>query len=94
MYFSPLCDIDFSQKISVPNPGSDDDFHKDAGTELPRLHRACPLAIRNGYAVVSSPPLPLTALTVPERKFEVQAEATTQDGKSIFCVERSFNITR
>ena len=83
------------QKISVPYPGSDEDIldqHKS--TALPRFHRACPPAIHEGYTIISSPPMPLTPLTVPEGKFEVRAEAKTQEGKRIFCVEGTFNVTK
>lgn len=93
LYYSPLCDIDVFQEISVPTPGSDDKFDQNADTEPPRMHRACPRAIQKGYVVVSSPPMPLTPQTVPEGKYELRAEAMTQDGKRIFCVEGSFDVT-
>jgi hypothetical protein len=37
--------------------------------------------------------MPLSPQEVPEGKYELRAEARTQDGKRIFCVEGSFDIT-
>ena len=88
LYNSLLCDIDVFQEFSVPRPGGDDELNDEA-----RMHRACPPNIGKGYAVVSSPPMPLTPQTVPLGKYNLRAEATTQDGKRIFCVEGSFDIT-
>ena len=91
LYNSLLCDIDVFQEISVPRPrGHDDELLHD---EPPRMHRACPPDIAKGYAVVSSPPMPLTPQTVPEGKYDLRAEAMTQDGKRIFCVEGRFDVT-
>ena len=89
LYNSPLCDIDVFQEFSVPRPGGDDDELHDE----PGMHRACPPDIAKGYAVVSSPPMPLTAQTVPVGKYNLRAEAMTQDGKRIFCVEGVFDVT-
>ena len=88
LYNSLLCDIDVFQEFSVPRPGGDNELSGE-----PRMHRACPPKIGKGYAVVSSPPMPLTPQTVPQGKYNLRAEATTQDGKRIFCVEGSFDIT-
>jgi hypothetical protein len=85
-YYSPLCDIDVFQEISVPRPEGD---HK----QVVGSHRSCPPAIEKGYAEIWSPPMPLNPLMVPEGKYEVRAEATTQDGRRIFCVEGSFDVT-
>ena len=88
LYDSLLCDIDVFQEISVPKPGGGDELNDE-----PRMHRACPPNIGMGYAIVSSPPIPLTPQTVPQGKYNLRAEAITQDGKRIFCVEGSFDIT-
>ena len=77
----------------MPTPGSDTEFDQNAATGPSRMHRACPPDIKKGYAVVSSPPMPLTPQTVPEGKYELRAEAMTQDGKRIFCIEGSFDVT-
>lgn len=87
MYYSPLCDIDVIQEITIQSPAGDYD-------KEPRSHRSCPPSIEKGYAVISSPPMPLTPQTVPEGRYEVRAEAVTQDGRIIFCVEGSFDVTR
>lgn len=86
-YYAPLCDIDVYQKISVPRPD-----HKPV--DLEGLHRSCPPAIQSGYAQIWSPPMPLYSFAVHEGTYVVRAEATTQDGRQIFCVKGSFNITR
>ncbi|KAL8724613.1 MAG: hypothetical protein Q9181_006753 [Wetmoreana brouardii] len=86
LYYSPLCDIDVFQEIIVQSPAGD--YHKK-----PSFHRSCPPSIQGGYAVVSSPPVPLTPQTVPEGRYQVRAEAMTQDGRRIFCVEGSFDVT-
>ena len=96
LFDNPLCDIDVFQEIEVEG-------HKGAYS-----HRSCPPGIREGYAVISSPPIPLspgygfTHGKLPKDfleylstdlyigKYEIRAEATTQDGRSIFCVEGSF----
>ena len=87
LYYSPLCDIDVFQEVVVQSPTGDYD-------QTPRLHRSCPPSIQSGYAVVSSPPIPLTPLTVPEGRYDLRAEATTQDGRRVFCVEGSFDVTK
>ncbi len=87
LYYSPLCDIDVFQAITVQSPAGDYD-------ETPRFHRSCPPSIQEGYALVSSPPMPLSPQTVPEGRYEVRADAMTQDGRRIFCVEGSFYVTR
>ena len=88
---SSLCDINVFSKISVSRP-EDDHEHNDHDAEV-RTHRSCPPNIQKGYAVVSSPPLPLSPQTVREGKYELRAEARTQGGKRIFCVEGSFDVT-
>ena len=92
LYNAPLCDIDVFQKLSMhtPTPGVEPSHRS---REEPRLHRACPPEIGVGYAVVSSPPMPLTPQTVPEGKYDLRAEAMTQEGKRIFCVQGAFNVT-
>jgi hypothetical protein len=87
MYNSPLCDIDVFQEISLPIPGT-------GGSFPPRMHRSCRPGIRQGYATVSSPPLPLYPQMVPVGRWEIRAEAKTQDGRRIFCVKGEFNVTR
>lgn len=42
---------------------------------------------------MKSPAMPLSPQEVPEGLWEVRAEATTKDGRRIFCVEGSFNVT-
>lgn len=76
--------------MPTPTPGVDRS-HWSGGE--PRLHRACPLEIGVGYAVMSSPPMPLTPQTVPEGKYDLRAEATTQEGRRIFCVQGTFDVT-
>lgn len=88
LYNSLLCDIDVFQDVSVPRPGGDNELNGE-----PRMHRACPPNIEKGYAVVSSPPMPLTPQIVPQGKYDLRAEAMTQGGKRIFCVEGSFDVT-
>lgn len=87
LYYSPLCDIDVFQEITVQSPAGDYD-------EKPRLHRSCPPSIHEGYAIVSSPPMPLSPQTVPEGSYALRAEAMAQDGRRIFCVEGSFDVGR
>lgn len=87
LYYSPLCDIDVFQPITVQSPAGDYD-------KKPRFHRSCPPSIQEGHALVSSPPMLLSPQTVPEGRYEVRAEAMTQDGRRIFCVEGSFDVTR
>jgi hypothetical protein len=72
----------------VPRPGGNDE-HNDV-----RLHRACPPNIQKGYTEISSPPIPLSPMTVPEGKYELRAEARTQDGRRIFCIDGSFDIAK
>jgi hypothetical protein len=86
MYYSPLCDVDVFQNVKMPVPGGDDE------TAL-GLHRSCPPGIQEGYAIISSPPLPLHPDMVPTGRWEVRAEAETRDGKGIFCVEGTFDVT-
>ncbi len=86
MYYSPLCDIDVFQEIIVQSPAGDYD-------KTPRLQRSCPPTIEAGYAIVSSPPMPLTTLTAPEGRYKVRVEAITKDGRMIFCVEGDFDVT-
>jgi len=86
LYDSPLCDIDVFQQMTAPRPGGD-------GETPLGLHRSCPSGIKEGYAEVSSPPMPLRPDMVPTGRYELRAEAKTQDGRRIFCVEGSFDIT-
>ncbi|KAF4459270.1 phosphatidylglycerol phosphatidylinositol transfer [Fusarium albosuccineum] len=86
MYFSPLCDVDVFQYAEIPIPGSDEKAALG-------LHRSCPPSIQDGYAVISSPPIPLRPDMVPTGKWEVRAEAQTQDRRRIFCVKASFDVT-
>ena len=86
LYYSPLCDIDIFQEIIVQSPAGDYD-------QKPRFHRSCPPDIQEGYALISSPPMPLSPQTVPEGRYQIRAEATTQDGRRIFCVEGGFDVT-
>jgi hypothetical protein len=86
MYYSPLCDIDVFQDVFVPRP---DHENYPIGQ-----HRSCPPSIHPGYAKISSPPIPLYPFAAPVGEWEVRAEATTQDGRRIFCVEGTFNVTR
>ena len=72
----------------MPRPGG-----KHGNHAAPSMHRACPPDIEKGYAVVSSPPMPLSPDEVPVGEYEIRAEAITQDGKRIFCVEGIFNVT-
>lgn len=92
LYSAPLCDIDVFQELSMPTPTPSVDPSHWSGGE-PRLHRACPPEIGVGYAVVSSPPMPLTPQTVPEGKYDLRAEAMTLDGRRIFCVQGTFDVT-
>ncbi|KAI1375832.1 hypothetical protein F4677DRAFT_445994 [Hypoxylon crocopeplum] len=86
VYNSPLCDIDVFQEMSLPIPGGND-------TTPLGMHRSCPPSIQEGYAVVSSPPVPLHPQMVPVGRYELRAEAKTQNGRRIFCVEGSFDVT-
>ena len=76
--------------MPMPTPGVDPS-HWSGGK--PRMHRACPPEIGVGYAVISSPPIPLTPLTVPEGKYDLRAEAFTQQGQRIFCIQGTFDVT-
>jgi len=87
IYYSPLCDIDVYQDIMVESPAGDYD-------KFPRSHRSCPPGIQAGYAEISSPPIPLYPGITPEGRWEIRAEATTQDGRRIFCVEGEFDVTK
>lgn len=87
MYKSPLCDIDVFQDITVQSPAGGYD-------EEPRLHRSCPPSIHKCYAIVSSPPMPLSPQTVPEGSYKLREEATTRDGRRISCVEGSFDVRK
>ena len=80
--------MDEFQESSAPRPRGGDELD-----DRPRMHRACPPDIKNGYAVVSSPPMPLSPQTVPWGKYNIRVEAMTQGGKRILCVEGSFDIT-
>ena len=76
----------------MPTPTPSVDPSHWGGRE-PRLHRACPPEIGVGYAVVSSPPMPLTPLTAVEGKYDLRAEAMTLEGQRIFCVQGTFDVT-
>lgn len=58
-----------------------------------QMHRACPPNIQKGYADVSSRAMALTPQTVPEGKYELRAEAKTNCGKRVFCIEGKFDVT-
>lgn len=81
--------MDEFQEISAPRPRGGDELDDE-----PRIHRACPPDIKKGYAVVGSPPMPLSPQRVPWGKYNIRVEAMTQGGKRIFCVEAqgSFDI--
>ncbi|TVY34234.1 hypothetical protein LOCC1_G008622 [Lachnellula occidentalis] len=81
LFDAPLCDINVFQQIQLPG-------QNDVGT-----HRSCPPAIQEGYAEIQSPHIPVQPPMVPDGLYEIRANATTQDGRSIFYVEGSFNIT-
>jgi hypothetical protein len=85
MYDGPLCDINVFQKIPMPVPGHHDVIHKT-------LHRACPPGINPGYARIEAPPLPLYPFFNLDGKWDVHAEATTDDGRRIFCIEGTFVV--
>ncbi|KAH8892993.1 hypothetical protein GQ53DRAFT_745929 [Thozetella sp. PMI_491] len=87
MYYAPLCDIDVFQRMPMSAPG------EEREPDPPRIHRSCPPNIREGYAIVSSPPMPLHPQVVPAGRYEIRAEATTQDMKRIFCLIASFDVT-
>lgn len=72
--------------MRLPIPGGDD-------KTSPRMHRSCPPNIQEGYAEMSSPPMPLYPEIVPVGRWEIRAEAMTQDGRRIFCVEGDFDVT-
>lgn len=72
-----------------PTPGVDPPYW---GGREPRLHRARPPEMGFGYAVVSSPPMPLTPLTAVEGKYDLHAEAMTQEGQRISCIQDTFNV--
>ena len=76
--------------MPTPTPGVDPG---DWGGRTPRLHRSCPPEIGVGWAMVSSPPIPLTPLTAVEGRYELKAEAMTGEGERIFCVEGGFDVT-
>lgn len=46
---NPLCDINVFQEIEV------------VGQKGENMHRICPSGTREGYGVISSPPIPLSA---------------------------------
>jgi hypothetical protein len=85
MYYSPLCDLDVFQEVDVPYP---DHSHDPRG-----MHRSCPPSIHPDYAVIQSPDMPLYPERVPLGEWELRAEAFTQDGRRIFCLEGTFNVT-
>jgi hypothetical protein len=91
LYNAALCDIDVWQDLTLPTPtpGVDPPHYGN----MSREHRSCPPEIRVGYAVVESPPMPLYPQQVPEGKWDLRAEATTQEGKRIFCIQGTFNVT-
>ncbi len=76
--------------MPTPTPGVDPPHW---GGREPRLHRACPPEIGVGYAVVSSPPIPLTPLTAVVGKYDLRAEAMTLEGRRIFCIQGMFDVT-
>ena len=88
LYNSLLCDVDVFQEVSVPRPGGGDQLDDER-----RMHRACPPDIEKGYAVTSSPPMPLSPQTVPWGKYNLRAETTPQGGKRILCIDGIFDIT-
>lgn len=85
MYYAPLCDIRVFQDIKVPRPDGRPEVDSN-------FHRSCPPGIKEGYAVIDQG-MPLYPIMVPTGTWEVRAEATTQDGRSIFCFEAQFNVT-
>ncbi|KAK7946243.1 Phosphatidylglycerol/phosphatidylinositol transfer protein [Apiospora aurea] len=85
MFYMPQCDLNLFQKVSLPlPPGGGGDGYQETPVEM---HRVCPSGIRKGYAEISSPPVLLYPEFVPIGKWEVRAEATTREGRRIFCVE-------
>lgn len=88
-FYGPLCDIDVFQKIQVPIPD------KLGGGMTPKeMFRSCPSGIREGDAVITSWPIPLWPEYVPVGWYKAKAEAVTQDGRRIFCVEGTFEVTK
>lgn len=87
-FYGPLCDIDVFQEIQVPIPDK-----LGGGTTPPEMFRSCPSGIKQGYAVITSWPIPLFPGYVPVGWYEARAEAITQDGRRIFCVEGTFEVT-
>lgn len=86
MYDSPLCDINVHQFITLPRPTGD---KKD----IFGMHRSCPPAIEKGYAEITSPAIPLYPFMDLLGEWKLRAEATTQKGEIIFCVEGTFDVT-
>jgi hypothetical protein len=86
MYYSPLYDIDVFQEVDVLYP---DHIHDPRG-----IYRSCPPSIHLGYTEIKSPGIPLYPFRVPLGEWEVRAEAFTQDGRRIFYMEGTFNITK
>lgn len=56
------------------------------------MSRASP-AIEEGYTEIDSPAMPLYPGMNLAGEWTVRAEATTQKGERIFCVEGTFNVT-
>lgn len=80
MYDAPLCDLDVFQEMPMPRPGHQDVIDTS-------LHRACPPGIKPGYTRIESPAMPLYPHFNLEGRWDVHAEANTEDGRRIFCVE-------
>ncbi|KAK8876994.1 MD-2-related lipid-recognition [Apiospora arundinis] len=88
MFSAPLCDINVFQEIDVPLPGGG---HQGGD----RMHRSCPPSIstqKKGYAQISSPAIPLYPFAVPAGRWNLTAEAFTQEGKRIFCIKGEFDL--
>lgn len=85
VYDAPLCDINVFQKVLVPRPGGGHEGEY-------RQHRSCPPGIQKGYATISSPPIPLYPEAFPVGRYDLRAEALTQDGRRIFCVKGEFDV--
>ncbi|KAK8023732.1 Phosphatidylglycerol/phosphatidylinositol transfer protein [Apiospora rasikravindrae] len=86
MFMLPLCDLNVFQKVSLPLPSG-------TGSTPAEMHRACPSDIQRGYAEISSPTLLLYPEFVPIGKWKVRAEATTLEGRRVFCVEGEFLVS-